>query len=228
MVAVHVHGMGERGAVGEIEHHGAPARDREHRRPVMAGRGNAGQRPDALLRRDAVAGKSAGHRRAAAAHHHGHAAAIERHVELERVGEIELCRQRIGRQRLGLAERRWRAAARPRRRPARRLPIRRRADRPPGSARASRAQASRRGTDRRGCRAPAAACRWARSRAGRAGRPPPSRARHGLAMRNWKMRELAVLTMRSRSRSLVLTGKPSGSGLLSVTYWPSRPAIMAS
>ena len=75
----------------------------------MAGRGDAGQRPDALLRRDAVAGEGAGTHaaahHAAAPHHHGHAAAVERHVELERVGKIELCRQRIGRQRLGLAKR---------------------------------------------------------------------------------------------------------------------------
>ena len=40
------------------------------------------------------------------------------------------------------------------------------------------------------------------------------------------MRELAVLTMRSRSRSLVLTGKSRVSSLLTVTYWPSRPAII--
>ncbi len=47
-MAVHVHGVREGGAVDEIQNNGAAALDLEHRRTVVAGGGDAGQRPDPL------------------------------------------------------------------------------------------------------------------------------------------------------------------------------------
>ena len=74
----------------------------------MAGGGDAGERPDALLRRHAVALEAAGTHAAAhaAAHHHGHAAAIERHIELERVGDVELAGSGLSGSGLGSGKRR--------------------------------------------------------------------------------------------------------------------------
>ena len=52
MMAVNVHGMRERGLIDKLQHDRLPALNREQGRPVMAGRGKAGQGPDAFMRRE--------------------------------------------------------------------------------------------------------------------------------------------------------------------------------